>query len=76
MSDVVQDALSGTNELKKNQKNRRVTISGTLVPSSPMMQRPGLDADVILAIQDLDTVIKDMRAGLLYPSARRRRRGG
>jgi len=45
------------------------TISGTVTPTSPEMSRPGLDAEVIVAIQWIDQLIKDMREGLAYPSA-------
>jgi hypothetical protein len=42
---------------------------GMLVPTSPEMSRPGLNAEVIVAIQTLYQLIKDMREGLVYPSA-------
>lgn len=45
------------------------TDHGMLVPSSPEMQRPGIDAGLIMAIQRVDALIKDMREGLVYPSA-------
>jgi hypothetical protein len=46
-----------------------ITINGTVTPTSPEMSRPGLDAEVIVAIQWLDRLIKEMRDGLAYPSA-------
>lgn len=54
---------------KKKLPKVTLSVTGTLIPSSPMMQRPGLDSEVILAIQDLDALINDMRKGLEYPSA-------
>lgn len=38
------------------------------VPTSPAASRPGLDAEVILALQDLDRLVRDMRDGLAYPN--------
>jgi len=39
-----------------------------MVPSHPEVTRFGLDAEVTVALQDLDDLVRDMRADALYPS--------
>jgi hypothetical protein len=39
-----------------------------ITPACPGGARPGLDAEVIVTLQQLDTVVRDMRDGLAYPA--------
>jgi len=55
---------------KQQPTQERITAKGSLmlVPTSPAVSRVGLDSDVIMALQDLDRLVGEMRKSIPVPN--------